>query len=222
MRYFLFPLLLFIGCTAPLTDSATDSADRPQSGFIASEYNALSGLNMGPRETGSYLFNGICDDQDFFSSIAPVSSDGLVSSDKKHTIFRYYQTYRDVPVWNTKIDILWDNKFRTPVRASLLIVDPTKFLNLETEAVISPDEALIKIEDLFLAADKAENYEIAEPTSIYYYHPATNQWHYGWGSTVISHHSGYSFHSGELILFNLVYTIIIDAITGDQLLVEFD
>lgn len=218
MRYLTYLLLIVAGCVSSPTP---DPSIKPQNGFIALEYTALSNLNMGPRETASYLFSETCDN-DFFSSISHIGSDGVISADASSVLYRYYQTYHGAPVWDTRIEILWEIKLRAPTKASLLVVDPTKLLNLDTDAVISPEEALSKIETLFLAADEAENYEIVEPAPVYYYNSMTNRWHYGWGSTVVSHHSGYDHHSSKLILVNLVYTIIIDASSGEQLLLEFN
>lgn len=217
MRYLTPLLLVMVGCASTPPDSST----KPQNGFIALEYTALSSLNMGPRETASYLFSETCDN-DFFSSISHVGSDGVIAMNNDNALYRYYQTYHGAPVWNTRIEILWEINLRAPTKASLLVVDPTKLLDLETSDVISPEEALSKIETLFLAADEAENYEIVEPAPVYYYNSTTNRWHYGWGSTVVSHHSGYDHHASKLILVNLVYTIIIDASSGEQLLVEFN
>lgn len=218
MRHLSLLLLLLVGCTAP---TISDTNTRPPSGFIALEYTALSNLNMSPEVTANYLFSETCDN-DFFSSIAHVGSDGVVASNEINILYRYYQTYHDTPIWNTKIEILWETALKAPTKASLLVVDPTKLLSLETSNIISPDEALAKIENLFLAADEAENYEVVEPSSVYYYNSTTGRWHYGWGSTVISHHSGYDPRAAKLVLVTLVYSIIIDAVTGEQLMLEFN
>jgi hypothetical protein len=217
MRHLSFLLLLLIGCTTP---QVPDLGKSP-SGFVAFEYTALSNLNMGPRDTANYLFSETCDN-DFFSSITHVGSDGIVASKGDNVVYRYYQTYRDIPVWSTKLEILWDSRLQVPTKASLLVADPAKFLKLDTVNIIQPDEALLRIENFFLAADEAENYEIVEPAPVYFYRPTTNSWHYGWGSTVISHHSGYDPRAAKLVLVTLVYSIIIDATTGEQLLLEFN
>jgi len=215
MRYFYCLILLLAGCA-----STPPSPQKPTNGFIALAYDGLSSLNLDPRGTASYLFGEACD-YSFFSDVAPVGSDGLLLTQDGRSLYRYIQTYHDVLVWNTKIDVVWNCKSERPLQASLLVVDDTVFKNLDSAALLPADEALLKIEAYFLAVDEAENYEILEPGPVYYFSPTTNRWYYGWESTITSHHSSYDPRTARLLIVNLVYSIIIDANTGEQLLLEF-
>lgn len=215
MRYLSF-LLLLVGCTGIAPTPAA-----PSNGFVNVTYEGLSTLNLDPPGTARYLFKETCD-FDLYTSISPVGSDGLITTQNNQSLYRYYQSYHGVMVWNTKIEILWNNLSQTPVKGSLLIVDDSLLQNINSVAAISSNDALVKLENLFLSADDAERYDITEPVLVYYFCPATNQWHYGWESTVISHHPGYDPRTAELLNINLVYFIIIDGISGEQLLLEFE
>lgn len=208
--------ILLLGCTAtPETAPKASSL----SGFQTVDYQGLSNLNMHPTDVARYLFDDVCDN-DFFSSIAASTSDGVVGSNANLTLYRFHQTYHDSPVWNTKIELVFNTTTRVVEKASLLVVDPAK-LKQVPQITLSSEEGLSKIEALFLAADEAPSYELMEPLPVYFYNRTTNQWHLGWGSRVVSQHDGYNQTTGQLVLVTLTYSIIVDGITGEQLLFEF-
>jgi len=219
MRHLYF-LLLLVGCAGVPTPVGPSTPVEP-SGFTAVAYNGLSSLNLDPPGTAMFLFRETCD-IDFHTSISPVGSDGLITVQNNQSLYRYYQTYHDVLVWGTKIEVLWDNRSQTPIKGNLLIVDDSLLRSINSVATIPASDALTALEKLFLAADDAASYDIAEPMLVYYFCSTTHRWHYGWESMVIAHHPGYDPHTSALSDVNLVYFIIIDGISGEQLLLEFE
>ena len=203
MRYLLCTLIFLIGC----------SANEPQptiTPFKSLEYRGLSSLNLAPQEVASYLFS-ISTDYDFFSTLAPVSS--------SNSTFLFRQCYHDVPIWDTEVEITWNTNHAEAGR--LLVVSPSLLKGLEPTDLMSEEDALSKLESIFLAHDQPDLYEILEPRLVYYYHPLVGKWFLAWETCVDSHHSDYDQFSKTVRLATLRYTIIIDQ-EGNVLLMRQD
>lgn len=207
---------VLVGCTG--TETPSDSTSL--TGFQTAEYKSLSGLNMGPRDTAEYLFNEVCT-QDTLSAIAPTTSDGIIQSQGNLSLYRYYQTYQSAPVWSTKIELVYNSVTHVVENAALLVVDPIRLKNISA-CTIPQEEALQRIELLFLDADEALTYDMTEPVTVYYHNKDSNRWHLGWGSTIVSRHTGIDQRTRNEVALTLTYSIIIDGITGEKLLLEFN